>query len=139
MGFAFIVREVATTDHAFMCCSLVVVGGVVVVVVVVVGFAFIASYLKLLLLFSIVVRFTTHSPTQSSISLPTGCKKQNRISFTSVCIVKFNEVVRQEQALNGAVPLISLRSFMRCTNFFFSYAACSGDFHETQAAAAAAH
>ncbi len=73
MGFAFIVREVATTDHAFMCCSLVVVGGVVVVVVV--GFAFIASYLKLLLLFSIVVRFTTHSPTQSSISLPTGCKE----------------------------------------------------------------
>jgi hypothetical protein len=71
MGFAFIVREVATTDHAFMCCSLVVVGGVVVVV----GFAFIASYLKLLLLFSIVVRFTTHSPTQSSISLPTGCKE----------------------------------------------------------------
>jgi hypothetical protein len=135
MGFAFIVREVATTDHAFMCCSLVVVG--VVVVVVVVGFAFIASYLKLLLLFSIVVRFTTHSPTQSSISLPTGCKKkQNGISFTNVCRVKFNEVVRQEQALNGAVPLISLRSFMRCTNFFFSYAACSGDFHETQAVAA---
>jgi hypothetical protein len=52
--------------------------------------------------------------------------------------VKFNEVVRQEQAFNGAVPLISLRSFMCCTNFFFSYAACSGDFHETQAAAAAA-
>lgn len=135
MGFAFIVREVATTDHAFMCCSLVVVG---VVVVVVVGFAFIASYLKLLLLFSIVVRFTTHSPTQSSISLPTGCKKQNRISFTSVCRVRFNEVVRQEQAFNRAVPLISLRSFMHCTNFFFPYAACSGDFHETQAAAAAA-
>jgi hypothetical protein len=50
--------------------------------------------------------------------------------------VKFNEVVRQEQAFNGAVPLISLRSFMCCTNFFFSYAACSGDFHETQAAVA---
>jgi hypothetical protein len=131
MGLAFIVREVATTDHASMCCSLVVVG-----VVVVVGFAFIASYLKLLLLFSIVVRFTTHSPTQSSIRLPTGSKKQNsRISFPSVCRVKFNEVVRQEQAFNTAVPLISLRSFMHCTNFF-SYAACSGDFHETQAAAA---
>lgn len=59
MGFAFIVREVATTDHAFMCCSLVVVGGVVVVV----GFAFIASYLSCLCCFPLLLDLPpTHPP-----------------------------------------------------------------------------